>query len=79
MTFTGLGRLTEVSDGNLGSHLATLVEMGYVHPEPRYRGKRRTTWYSATPTGRAAFAAHVEALQSLITAAQGETPPPPPP
>lgn len=74
MTFTALRRLLEVSDGNLGSHLAVLVEQGYVEPEARYRGKRRTTWYSATPAGRAALAGHVRALQSVIEAAGlGET------
>ncbi len=68
MTFTGLGKTLGISDGNLGAHLAVLVEIGYVATRVSWRGKRRTTWYQATDAGRAAFATQVEALRSVTSA-----------
>lgn len=70
MRFTGLGRALGLSDGNLGTHLATLVEVGYVVTTATTRGRRRTTWYSASPLGRQAFAEHVAALRTVIAAAR---------
>ena len=67
-TFTVLRRTLGFSDGNLGAHLAVLVDAGYVTTEETWRGKRRTSRYRATDSGRAGFAAHVEALRSVIGA-----------
>jgi DNA-binding transcriptional ArsR family regulator len=69
VTFTVLRRTLGLSDGNLGAHLAVLVDAGYAAGTYSWRGKRRTTRYSATATGRTAFAAHVRALRAVIEAA----------
>ncbi len=73
MTFTALRRTLGLSDGNLGAHLAVLVDAGYAHPTVTWRGKRRTTRYRGTPTGRAAFTTHTHALQSVIEASRPNT------
>lgn len=70
MRFTGLARALGLSDGNLGTHLATLTELGYVGTSTTTRGRRRTTWYSASPLGRQAFADHVAALRAVIDASR---------
>ncbi len=69
MTFTVLRTTLGLSDGNLGAHLAVLVDAGYAAGTVTWRGKRRTTRYAATDSGRAAFLAHVRALRSVIEAA----------
>lgn len=70
MTFTALRRTLGLSDGNLGAHLAVIVDAGYAAGEVTWRGKRKTTRYAATDTGRAAFHTHVRALESVIEASR---------
>lgn len=69
--FVALRRLLDLTDGNLGRHLQVLVEVGYVDVVKEYRGRRPHSLYAATLQGRAAFAAHVAALEDIIAAAQG--------
>ena len=69
MTFTALRKTLQLSDGNLAAHLAILVDAGYAAATATWRGKRRTTRYAASPAGRAAFDAHVQALEAVIGAA----------
>lgn len=69
MGFTGLRRALGLSDGNLGAHLAILVDAGYAGATPTWSGKRRVTRYTATSSGRAAFEQHVRALESVIESA----------
>jgi hypothetical protein len=73
MTFTALRKTLRLSDGNLAAHLAILVDAGYAVATATWRGKRRTTRYAASSAGRAAFEAHVQALEAVIGAAH---PPP---
>lgn len=68
MTFTALRQILDLSDGNLGAHLAVLVDAGYACAIVTWRGKRRTTRYQATLDGRAAFTVHTRALESVIEA-----------
>ena len=70
MTFTALRKTLRLSDGNLGAHLAILVDAGYATATATWHGKRRTTRYAATSAGRAAFEAHVRALEAVIGAAR---------
>jgi DNA-binding MarR family transcriptional regulator len=71
MTFTALHKALQLSDGNLAAHLAILVDAGYAETTATWRGKRRTTRYTATSAGRAAFDAHVQALEAVIKASRG--------
>jgi len=59
-----------VSDSVLSKHLATLEAAGYVSLAKATSDRRLRTSVSLTPTGRAAYAAHVAALR-LIVAGEG--------
>ena len=54
-----------VSDSVLSKHLKQLEEAGYVRLRKQAHAGRQRTWLSLTPTGRAAFAAHVAELTRL--------------
>jgi DNA-binding MarR family transcriptional regulator len=64
--FSELQRALEVSNGNLGAHLAKLVDAGYVEEEKSFVNRRPQTRYRLTALGRSAFAQHVSQLQSLL-------------
>ena len=54
--------------GNLSSHLAKLVTVGYVALEKKFKGKYPMTICSLTKKGRAAIADDAEKLKSLSNA-----------
>jgi DNA-binding MarR family transcriptional regulator len=58
------------SDSVLSKHVSQLVEAGYVKMRKAALGGRQRTWLSLTREGRRAFAAHMQALQQLVAAAQ---------
>ncbi len=64
--FTFLKDELQLTDGNLGAHLTTLEEKGYVSVEKTFVGRRPKTFVTATPEGRRAFSHHVTALQSIL-------------
>ncbi len=65
MTFRLLRDLLDETDGNLGANLRKLEADGYVHASKEYQDRKPVTWYSLTPRGRSALAAHLEALSRL--------------
>jgi DNA-binding transcriptional ArsR family regulator len=77
MSFTILRKALMLTDGNLGMHLHVLMDAGFVASEESWRGKRRTTLYRSTNAGRAAFDAHVRALNAIIAASAPPTEPTP--
>ena len=64
--FNMLKELLGVTDGNLASHTKALESENYIQIEKQFIGKKPNTRYSATPTGKAAFVAHIDALEKLI-------------
>lgn len=70
LDFPRLKAITQATDGNLGSHLATLEKAGYVAIEKDFVGKRPRTQARLTPGGRKAFRAHVDYLRSVVEAAE---------
>jgi predicted ArsR family transcriptional regulator len=63
------GRLKEllgVTDGNLASHLAALLDLRYVEMRKRFVGRRPNTQYRTTASGRQAFRDHLDAIERLI-------------
>ncbi|MDQ2871602.1 MAG: transcriptional regulator [Candidatus Eremiobacteraeota bacterium] len=68
VTFNELIRVTETTNGNLGAHLAKLVESGYIVEEKAFVDRRPQTRYRLSDAGRDAFVKHVEAMQSLLKA-----------
>jgi DNA-binding MarR family transcriptional regulator len=61
--FLYLQRETELTKGNLSSHLAKLEEAGYVEIEKTFRGKIPLTLCRLTNRGRASFKAYESALK----------------
>lgn len=64
--FTFLKDQLRLTDGNLGAHIATLESKGYISVEKEFVARRPKTFVAVTPAGRAAFTAHVSALQSIL-------------
>lgn len=63
------GRLKAIlgaSDGNLGSHLATLERAGFVRILKDFVGKKPRTRLAMTKAGAKAYAAHAAYLRALL-------------
>lgn len=70
-TFSELKRVLGVTDGNLGAHLAKLVEAGYVATGEATGGGRAQTVYGLTAEGRAALNEYVARLSALMALSAG--------
>ena len=66
MDFNHLKEVLQVTDGNLASHLKALEKAGYVAIQKQFVGRKPNTSYLATPAGRDAFKAHLDALEKLL-------------
>ena len=66
IAFSELQRATQTTNGNLGAHLAKLVDGGYVAEEKTFVKRRPQTRYRLTPAGRNAFVQHVREMQALL-------------
>jgi DNA-binding MarR family transcriptional regulator len=64
--FTRLKALLRATDGNLGSHLATLEKAGYATIAKDFAGKRPRTRVAITPAGAAAFRRHTAFLRDVL-------------
>lgn len=64
--FTYLKKQLELTDGNLGAHLAKLEEAGYVKLEKTFVEKKPKTYVHTTGKGRDAFNEHVAVLQAIL-------------
>ncbi len=65
MDFSTLGETLGLTDGNLGAHLHTLEEAGYVKIDKTFVARKPRTYVRATNRGRARFEEHVEALRKI--------------
>ena len=65
-TFAALQKAIGTTQGNLGAHLAKLVEAGYVSEEKIFVDRRPQTRYRLTKKGRAAFVDHVREMQAIL-------------
>jgi len=64
--FLYLQAQTDLTKGNLSSHLAKLEEAGYVEIEKTYRGKIPLTVCRLTKKGRASFKAYEASLRTAL-------------
>ena len=64
--FNELKALLQATQGNLSIHLRKLEDAGYIAIEKSFLNRKPLTRARITPTGRAAFAAYLEALGKLI-------------
>ena len=67
--FARLKAILQATDGNLGSHIATLEGAGYIAVAKDFVGKKPRTRVALTRSGRKAFAQHVEFLHTILDAA----------
>ena len=71
MEFAAVRDALGVADSVVSKHLSRLVDSGYVNSWKTTSAGRSRVWVALTPSGRQAFAAHLEALR-LIAAGQFE-------
>ncbi len=64
--FPRLKVIVEATDGNLGAHLSTLEQAGYVTMEKDFFGKKPRTRIAITRAGRKAFEQHVAYLREIL-------------
>ena len=64
--FGPLRRITGATDGNLGSHLTTLENAGYVKIVKDFVGRKPRTRVGITAQGRRAFQDHVCYLRAIL-------------
>ncbi|TAK98026.1 MAG: transcriptional regulator [Rhodospirillaceae bacterium] len=69
LEFTRVKAIVGATDGNLGSHIATLENAGYIKVEKDFVGKKPRTRVSITKAGRRAFARHVAYLRDVLDGA----------
>lgn len=65
--FVRLKSLIGATEGNLGAHITTLEEAGYVAVEKDFVAKRPRTRIGLTKAGRRAFEDYVEYLREIIS------------
>ena len=66
--FTRMKAILAATDGNLGAHLTTLENAGYIAVEKDFVAKKPRTRVAMTRAGRKAFARHVAYLRDIIDA-----------
>lgn len=64
--FLFMQKQTELTKGNLSSHLSKLEDAGYVEITKEFEGKRPKTLLRLTPSGRDAFSKHVTSLRQWM-------------
>src|ERR1700683_1772044 len=64
--FLYLLQATELTKGNLSTHLAKLEEVGYVEIEKAFRGKIPLTLARLTPKGMAALKSYRKEMMALL-------------
>jgi len=72
LEFVRLKAIVGTTEGNLGAHIATLEEAGYVAVEKDFVGKRPRTRVALTKEGRRAFEDYVSDLRAIIDATRTE-------
>ena len=64
--FNTLKAMLNATQGNLSVHLRKLEEAGYIEIEKSFLGRKPLTRARLTETGRAAFAAYLDAIARLV-------------
>jgi DNA-binding MarR family transcriptional regulator len=70
LEFTRLKALVGATDGNLGAHLETLEQAGYIVVEKRFEDRKPQTRVRMSAAGRRAFAEHVAYLREILDSAR---------
>ena len=71
--FVYLRKILNLTDGNIGAHLAKLENAGYVKMEKTFITRKPRTFINVTGKGRDAFEEHITALEAIIGAKKKPT------
>jgi DNA-binding MarR family transcriptional regulator len=66
LEFVRLKAIVQATEGNLGAHIGTLENAGYLSVEKDFNGKKPRTRVSLTEAGRRAYADYVAYLRAII-------------
>ncbi len=66
--FVRLKAIVGATEGNLGAHIATLEEAGYVEVEKDFVGKKPRTRVKLSRAGRRAFEDYIAYLRDIVEA-----------
>src|ERR1700733_12978386 len=66
LEFVRLKVIAGATEGNLGAHITTLEEAGYVDVEKDFVGKKPRTRVRLSKAGRRAFEAYIAYLRDII-------------
>jgi len=64
--FTFIMNSTDLTQGNLSSHLTRLEEAGYIEIEKTFRGKRPHTIVRLTGSGQAELEAYIKTVKEFL-------------
>lgn len=64
--FNRLKELLNLTDGNLASHLKSLEKLEFIEVSKEFINRKPNTKYAITRTGRKAFEAHLDVLESIL-------------
>lgn len=70
--FTRLKAILQATDGNLGAHLVTLENAGYIAVDKDFVARKPRTRVRLTRPGRKAFASHVAYLRDILDGRGGD-------
>jgi DNA-binding MarR family transcriptional regulator len=65
LDFRTLGTSLDLTDGNLGAHLQTLEDAGYIRVAKSFINRKPRTHVAITSRGRMRFEQHVAALREI--------------
>src|ERR1700679_2060713 len=71
LEFVRLKAIVGATEGNLGAHITTLEEAGYVEVEKDFIGKKPRTRVRLSKNGRRAFEDYILYLREVIDGATG--------
>lgn len=69
LEFVRLKALVGATEGNLGAHITTLEQAGYVEVEKDFVGKKPRTRVQLSKAGRRAFETYTNYLRDILDAA----------
>ncbi|HNR20527.1 MAG TPA: transcriptional regulator [Bacteroidia bacterium] len=64
--FKELKEKLNLSDGNLASHITALEKENYIEVKKQFVGKKPQTTYSATRSGKKAFADYIAVMEKFL-------------
>lgn len=64
--FKELKEKLNLSDGNLASHITALEKENYIEVKKQFVGKKPQTTYTATRSGKKAFADYIAVMEKIL-------------